>query len=474
MTPWSAFLRTAAIAVAAAIACGASPPSFLQEEEPQVAARGLDSIATFDELDALLIERYAMSAEGRESLEHLLRAHVLDQLARESNLVIADETIEQRLRQLEREVRSAGEADDLSGFLRKNQLSEATFRAFLRRGLVQEELSRQALGIPADRAVPPDQQEMWLDQILEQRGVALPPPPWKDGIAGRCGDLVVSANDYAVHLRTQLSSADVRESCYQLLLVRRMEERMPDLSDSALEVAIAAEVERRRAEVLEDPRYQGATWDQLMVARGTLPDRILSDPALRIGALAELWVERAYGEEGLARVYRNERDWFDGRFGAAVKARNLFVRAAVMTNALNPRSFDQADEMLNGLRADIRSEADFERAAERHSEDPRTRGQGGDLGWITRSDERVPQMVRDVLFERSEKLAAADSKDVAEGERLLGPLRLPTGCVLLWLGERREAPDWAHMSLQVRKELKRRFTEECLPRENVVTFLDAE
>jgi len=44
--------------------------------------------------------------------------------------------------------------------------------------------------------------------------------------------------------------------------------------------------------------------------------------------------------------------------------------------------------------------------------------------------------------------------------------------ILLWVGERREAPGWEEMSALVHLELRRRFTAEVLPEGALSTYLD--
>jgi hypothetical protein len=42
----------------------------------------------------------------------------------------------------------------------------------------------------------------------------------------------------------------------------------------------------------------------------------------------------------------------------------------------------------------------------------------------------------------------------------------------LYIGATRPAPGWDVMRAEVHRELRRRFLEEALPRESVVTYLD--
>jgi hypothetical protein len=439
-------------------------PPATGQAEPGVAARALDSTLSFAELDLLLVERRAMSEQGREILKHLLRARLLDRLAQESRLVVGEKDVQKRWQELEREMAASNEGTDLREFLASSGVKESVFREFLRLAIVQETLARRALGVREGQPVHAEQQEMWLDQVIEQRGTHTPMPPWTDGVAARCGDLEVRAGDFVAYLRQQLPPEDVKSDCYQLLLAQRMQQRMPDLAPEALAAAVEAELARRRAEVAADPEYKGLAYETILGSQGVRAAFLPHDPAVRAAALAHLWVDRTHGPEGLRSVYEAERELFDGRHGTARETRVIFLRAARLTNQLIPRSFEEAERELANLKSQITSQADFERLAQTRSEDNATRERGGLLGWVTSHDERVPVEIRSLVH----------AQGVDEQGPLQGPLTIPSGCVLVWVGARRAAPGWEEMSAHVHAELRRRFVAEVLPEDAVSTFLDWE
>jgi parvulin-like peptidyl-prolyl isomerase len=453
------------VALSAASAVHAAPQASSEAQTwDEVAASGANVSISWAEFDALLVARYAMSEDGRAALKQLMRARLLDRLARESRLEVGPAEVDARWAQIDSEARAKGETGGLPAFLEAEKVDPLIFREFLRLAIVQETLARRALGLPEGRSVPPDQQEMWLDQVIEQRGTQMPPPPWDDGVAARCGDLTLSVRDYTQFLRTQLAPELVRDACYQMLLARRVRERLPDLASEALDAAVEAEIARRQAEVAQDPKYKGLSYEQILSAQGMRLDTLRKDPAVITAALAQVWVDRSHGEEGLREVYAKERAWFDGRFGEVREVRALFLRGAVLENKLNPRSIEEAERELMQLDARMAGLEDFEKLVLEHSEDAVSRDKQGLLGWLPRGDERVPAAIRDAAF--------SDRGRPLGNGRLVGPLRLTGGAALLWIGASRPAPGWEVMRVEVHRELRRRFLEECLPRETVVTYLD--
>ena len=128
------------------------------------------------------------------------------------SLEVTPAQVEARMRELDAQVRASGEAGGLEAYIEAQGVDRAVFSEFLRLGMVQETLARRALGLPPDRPINAEQQEMWLDQVVVQRGTLMPPPPWDDGVAARCGDLAVSVRDYTLFLRTQLPVETLRDT----------------------------------------------------------------------------------------------------------------------------------------------------------------------------------------------------------------------------------------------------------------------
>jgi len=105
----------------------------------------------------------------------------------------------------------------------------------------------------------------------------------------------------------------------------------------------------------------------------------------------------------------------------------------------------------------------------KQSEEPNTKKQQGDLGWVTRGDERVPGELREALFH-----VLDTGGTIPETGRMVGPVRLASGCALLWVSERRASPAWEEMSERVHEELRRRFMADLMPLESVELLIPNE
>jgi len=419
------------------------------------------------ELNPVLVRRFAMTGEGRATLTHLLKTSLLERMARERHMEVGPEDLNARIAEINRQMRAAGEPGDVLSNLEANNISEAEFRRLLGYSIIQERLSREALGIPPGNPVSKAQQDTWIDEEMKGRKVVAPAPPWADGIAGRCGDAVVTAADYQAELVLSLKPEQVRDTCYQMLLVKGIRQRMPDIAEETYAKAIDLEIDRRRIEAESNPAYQDLSFERLLQTQGMTLELLRTDPAVQVTALSQLWILRSNNDDNLRRVYNEERMLFDSTFGEALRTRVLFLRGAEVQSAQSPRSIDEALAQLRNLGEAITTESDFESAASRHSEDSASRTKAGELGWMSRVGKGLEEL-RSAAFEDLKSRGP-----LPPGGRLVAPVRIGTGAVLMWLGEHRPAPSWEEMRGRVRNELRKRFLNEVLPRESMVTILDA-
>lgn len=432
-----------------------------------LAAYAAGSELGFAELDEHLLVRFGMGQDGRTALRQLLELRVLEELALEHGIDLSDAAVNRRWAELDKEVRESGVADGLKEYMAQNEVDPQVFREHLRLALVQEVLTRRALGIPEGGPLTGEQQTMWLEGVIKGRGYSEEPPPWTDGVVARCGGVVLHSDELANQLRSVLPDDTLTESCYLLLLEKECRRRMPDVSDEALARAVETEIARRRETAKDNPEFQGVPYEELLGAQGLSIDAVRRDPAIRVAALAHLWVDRSHPADALQAAYESERAFFDGRFGEAVETRILLLNAARFKNDLNPRTFEEAEAELTKLREKIGGPEDFARLAREQSEDVQSRELGGNIGLVTRESPGIPTAIRKAVWSEVDE-AGGDS---AHGH-VLGPLRIQGGCVLVCIGVLHRAPVWEDMAEHVHRELRRRFLEDTLPRGSVITWRD--
>ena len=433
-----------------------------------IAAKAADLVLSFDQLDALLLDRYGGAPEGLEALGELVDRAIIQSLAESEGLEVGEAEVNERWLELDRATRDEGVAGGLREYLEQSGVDPEEFRRLLRLSLVQEVLARRALGIPDGDPVTAEQQTAWLDTLIEVRGLETVPRPWPEGIAARCGDLVVTTDELVREVRGRLPDDTLRTACFELLLERRVLERMPDLNAETIERAVDAEIARRKAQAEANPEYGGLGYSQLLAARGLTLDVVRRDSAVRAAALSHLWVERGFDQDELRAVYESERSEFDGRFGEGVAVARIQLVAGERKNTLVPRTYEEAEDELTALRARIGGTEDFLRLAAELNEKAGARGQDSEVGVVTRLAGGLPAPLRAAVFEVLDQ----DPGDVSG--RVLGPFRVQGAVLLVCLGARRPAPTWEEMSSLVARDLRRRFLDESLPRRTLRTWLDEE
>jgi hypothetical protein len=422
------------------------------------------SLADFQEA---LMWRKALAPEGRETLRAMLEVNVLAHLALERNMIATPKDVNERIAQLERQIVGAGKAESITQYLETNGIEPSTFREYMRLAIVHEMLTRNGLKLDEDAALTGEMQTTWLAGEIEKMGTVEGTFPWTDTPVVVCGGAVaIERGEFLEALSREIPTDEQRKLCYEILLSRKVQERVPDLTDEAVERAMDAEVTRRRARAEANPLYRGVKYEELLKAQGLSIEALRRDPAIRVSALAHLFVDRTHPGKELLRAYMDERDFFDGLFGEGIEVYALMLNAARFANDLVPRDFEKAEADLEALKPQIEDLLDFQRFVGLHSEDAATRDQKGLLGIVTRGALNIPKGMRSAAFE---------VLDATEGDptgKVVGPVRLQGGVVLMALGKRRPAPTWEMMQVEVHRELRRRLISDALPQEAVLSRFD--
>lgn len=445
----------------------------------EVAARSGSTVVSFAELERALIRRHLNTEPAKKAILHLVEAGVLRLLRDERKVRVDEAQIEEHWRALDAEVRQNGEARDLLQYLEKEGVDPVEFREHLELAIVQETLARRDLGMMnRKRDLSAQEQQVWLDRQLQERGLAYNTPPYRhhEGVVAFCAGLVIREPEFGRELRRQVSRDEIRELCTHLLLAKKFEEQVASASDADKRTAVSSEVLRRKNSIESNPKYQGMKFFEVLKGQSFDVEKYHLDPAVRIASFSRLAVDRAYAGDALREAYEAEQSYFDGRYGEGVEARVLFLQAAERTNELNPRSFLEAERELERLaKEEIQNEDDFRRHVREKSEDAKSRVQEDGLwGVVTRGTEAIPAEVRSAIFASMTQNDGyrPDAAPTDLRARLLGPLRTQNGVCLVWLGKHRPRPGWDSLQERVHGELRSRMARDLLPKESIQLWLD--
>ena len=428
-----------------------------QDESP-IAARGAGFELRLADLDRALLDRKAMSDEGRRALDELLKPLVVADLARKAGIEATDRDVEEMFSYLDREARKADPKVGLLDVLKQKGVDVSQFTKLLRLAILQERLTSRALNIPADRKASGEEQEIWLQQEMAKRGLERPAPPWKDGVVAICGSVRIDTQQFAEFLRASLPKGYVSETAWHLLLLQAIERRLPDLSSTTIAKAVDEEFARRQRKHAE--QHPEISYAQRLGVQGRNLESVRNGPSVRIAALSRLWVDRQNDEDGLRKAYTTERQYFDGLFGRSVECHMIMLRAAKFVNTLNKRKFGDAHRELNRYRENIGSLDDFKSLAVKFSDHVETRKRQGELGFVSSGNPNVPYEWREAIF------SYVDTHELTTGV-MIPNVQNGEGVVLLWLESVRPAPPWEVMQERVHNELRKRFINSILPQTSV-------
>jgi hypothetical protein len=114
---------------------------------------------------------------------------------------------------------------------------------------------------------------------------------------------------------------------------------------------------------------------------------------LRAQVIARRLVEARWPEAAVRERLVKEGDELRARYGARRQVDVLWLRASATPNQLVPRSFEAAHTAAAELRRKLDAGTTFAMLARLHSDDPRTKLEGGSTGWHHRRSKALPDEV---------------------------------------------------------------------------------
>lgn len=315
--------------------------------------------------------------EVRSALEHLLQISLVETEASQRGFVVAASEVELRYQEASAALTAAGL--ELARELKSRGLTDAEFRKLLSDSLLHERLARSDLALPEDAPVTPAQLQAWTQERI---GKII-------GAAERAPDLALASGPYrithqevgATLLRT-LPAAKLRDFTGQCAL----ESALPDwgqdqglvLDDSVL----LDEIEWRRRRVAENPNYKGATYEDLLAARGSSVATVLASGEIRVAGWLRLYAAARWNDVWFDNLSATEQRELEDQFGPARELSWLLMHAKNEKESELDVNYEEAAAELRAWKDQMKSPADFAALAERYSEHEESRRRGGRFGVV--------------------------------------------------------------------------------------------
>jgi hypothetical protein len=448
-----------------------------------IAAQGGDVQVTLDELDKLLVERHGKRPEGMDVLNRLITKGILEELATEAEVEVTDAQVGEYMLDLDDKLKAEGIDGGLIGQLLGNGIDPEVFKQMLHLTMTWQELTRLALKLPEGNLVSPGQQNAWMDEIRAKRPTTMdtdPFPTEDDAVVGSSGGAQVTLAMFEERLRNELDASLVDQACTQLILQKVMLADAGEIDSELWTAAIDKELQRRRVKQMSDPAVMGmaVTYEEILAGQGLSLAIMAEDPSVQVTALTTVLARReALGnapaelgpdasllervEAGLLATYGLEREFFDGYFGPRLPVRICTLRAVPVANELVPRSIETATKYLAKLLPNIDDESTFVELVRKTSDEETTKANDGALGVYGRGDQRLPDNIRAAVW---------TYWDASSKPGPMGPLEVPGGVALFWVGEATPTPSPSDMAEIVESELQRRILNAALPESGIHVF----
>ncbi|HET6204320.1 MAG TPA: peptidylprolyl isomerase [Planctomycetota bacterium] len=420
-----------------------------------IAARLGDRVLTFAQFHAYLVERFADREEGKAALLQVARCRIVTEEAHRRGLSVSPETVRIRRAELERQLGASGDRG-IESHLREQGIESEAFDELLRLTLLHESVVRADRGLPEGTPLAQEDLTKWLDARLEKIETRRPGPA--AGGAATVAGAPVDGEEWGRNIRHLLPPERLKEFLLEAIGARLVEERARAQAIVPRPEDFEAEIGRRRARVTEDPKYMGASLEDLLRATGSSLEAVRRDPRTRIAVLLDRLVDRAFPPERLAEQFGRER----GRLEADGEGRRisyLFLRTAEKPSGDVVRTFEQGEAELRLLAARCADPAAFAETARMRSEDDASKDSGGDLGVLHRGDSNLDPALLEAGFR-------------AELGKVEGPIRLGAGVALLLVREKVLPPGEAALLERLREQLRTRLYREIVPQAPLTTYLD--
>lgn len=332
---------------------------------------------------------------GREATDLLVDAELTRRAAQRAGCMPTPQEVEPYWRALQEQLRAAGHSP--ADFPAIRNTGREQWLADLAVQVAQERLVRNELRLGAEEEVSPDMLKLWLQEERRRVGVVTDQDELPAGAAAKVGETQIPLIDLGL-LLLRTSEDHERDKYVQQVIRLQLVEALGRRHDVELTAAdLDAAIATRRAEIAREPRYGGMSYEQLLQTEG-----------MTIAALRELRVFRAQvlldkvaaklfpAGELLAELQRDRQHVLD-LVGPRRHLGTILVRALEEPNGLVPRDFAAAERHLQEVTRRLDEET-FANVAAIESEDPRTKGAGGDAGWHRRRSGELPDALLAAAF----------------------------------------------------------------------------
>ncbi len=345
---------------------------------------------TTDDIALEMAPRFRRTTRGQETIQHLIDLHLVRTAAEANGCFPKPGEVAAQIATYKAKLAEQGQ--DPAKFLEGRGVTDQELTDYTTLTLALDRLVMASLSLSDASRVTNEYRELWLKDAKQTNAIVTDAAALPAGVVARVGATTLTELDLGRILAARAAPAERQRFARQVVL-----RRMLDAEAAAKGIAVTREqreemVQKIRARA-ETDATQAVDFDSVLEALGTDEAGLLESPVVRAQIIARALVEARDPAKILTERLAADTAGFLGRFGARRQIEVLWLRATATPNPLIPRTFERAREELEKIRAEVSPQKPFSTLARIHSEDPRTKMNGGNAGWHHAVSTRLPPAV---------------------------------------------------------------------------------
>ncbi|PIE22605.1 MAG: hypothetical protein CSA62_11570 [Planctomycetota bacterium] len=430
-------------------------PSLALAQAEGLAAKYQGGSVSMHEFCIELARRHRGKALGKDALQYLLQKRLVEIESQRRHIKLAPGQLEERIAMVRSELKRRQMS--LDAYLQPMGMNFKQFRTATRISLLADELVLHDLGLPKGSRVQNKDLALWVQEMRKRHKVISDAAKLEADVALQIGEERIGLGRLGQIMLRKLSAKDRRNIIEQMVAYRLLSAQARKQGLRLTQERLKRELERRRAEVAQNPGYRrlGVDYNDLLRAQGRSVHDVVQGEVFRAQVYMQMLAEKLFPKERLDQELDEHQDEWLGLFGEQREIYRLVIQGSKTPPA---RSLDEAKALIEKLASEIHSKKDFVRLAKRFSEEAGTRERGGRIGFHPRRSPQVPEEFRALAF--SLQLGTVSK-----------PFRVASGWAIAMVTDLKPAPPEKALRRHIRRMLMKNQVRSWLKESNTEILL---
>ncbi len=345
--------------------------------EPQLLPDNVMARANRHDIRVEDFNRSLLEKVGKNSLEFLITAEIVEQLAGASGLELDEAVVDNRLEDFGKQIAPL----TLEQYFQRTGVSSFIFSWMMLTDATAEALARADLAIPDEQPLPEEQAHSWYTQVREKASVQMMMETKPDGVAAIVNEVPISTKKW-VEVTRQMTQPMLQAQILDDLINKELiRDELKKVNIVITDDDVEREIAARKKLFEDDPRSAGMTYEEFLGRTGQSAESLKDSEKFRLSLGVGRLIQRQLSQADINEYFEQHRKRFAG---PVVRASHILLRAA--DPEANQPDYEKALAQIRDIKEKLDKGADFAALAAEFSEDPGSRPRGGDLGYFAPGD----------------------------------------------------------------------------------------